>query len=85
MSGIVKKNGKKSKGRQEKTEQRIKTMDQIRLFKKASMRAGTKRVILSSIVPARTWRGHALALPSNDRYNIRAQIVSTAGIKEPRR
>ena len=45
---------KKRKRRQKRTELTVKTMDQVREFKKAYMRAGAKMVTMSSVVPART-------------------------------
>ena len=40
------------------------------------MKAGTKLVSMSTIVPARTWSSHELALPRSVRYNIWAHIAS---------
>ena len=56
-------------------------MDQISELKKAYMRAGTKLVTMSRVVPARPWSSHDLALQHSETYNIRAQIARTAGIE----
>ena len=83
---VWEKKRKHRKGGQKKTKQRIRTMCQISEFKNAYMRVGTKLVTMSSVVQARTWRCHALALPECQRYkNIGRKWPAQQGRINPRR
>ena len=53
-------------------------MEQIRDFKEACPSAGTKSVTMTSVVPARTWRFHAMALAPSERNKIQSQVVKAA-------
>ena len=48
-------------------------MEQIKELSSKYMR-GPKLVTMSSVVPARTCGGHALALPPHERHKLLAQL-----------
>ena len=56
---------------------------EYRGFQKTHLSAGTKLVSMTSVVLARTWRTHAVALAANEKYNIRSKIATAAGKRKP--
>ena len=45
------------------------------------MKVGVKKLLRAGVVPARTWRVHAVGMAPTERFKLRRQMAAAAGKK----
>ena len=46
------------------------------------MKVGVEKLLRAGMMPARTWRAHAVGMSSSERLKLRRQMAAAAGKKE---
>ena len=52
-----------------------------KVFQKNCMKVGVNRLLRAGMVPARTWRVHAVGVAPTERFKLRRQMAAAAGKK----
>ena len=50
-------------------------------FQKNYMKVGVKKLLRAGMMPARTWRAHAVGMSRTERFKLRTQMAAAAGKK----
>ena len=75
----VKKLGAKEKARRKKCKVRFSLIKKNKAFQKNCMKVGVKKLLRAGMVPARTWRVHAVGMAPTERLKLRRQMAAAAG------
>ena len=51
-------------------------------FQKNCMKVGVKKLLRAVMVPARTWRAHAVGMSPTERFKLKRQMAVAAGKKD---
>ena len=78
----VKKLGAKEQARRKKCKLTFSIIKKNKAFQKSYMKVGVKKLLRAGMVPARTWRVHAVEIAPTERLKWRRQMAAAAaGIK----
>ena len=77
----IKKLGAKEEARRKKCKMRFSIFKRKKAFQKNYMKVGVKKLLRAGMVPARTWRVHAVEIAPTERLNLRRQMTAAAGKK----
>ena len=77
----VKRLGAKEKARRKKCKVRFSLIKKNKALQKNNMKVVVKKLLRAGIVPARTWRVHAVGLVPTERLKLRRQMAAAAGKK----
>ena len=77
----VKSLGAKEKARRKKCKVRFSLITKNRAFQKNYMKVGVKKLLRAGMMPARTWRVHAVGMAPTERFKLRRQMAAAAGKK----
>ena len=75
----VKSLGVKEKARRKKCKVRFSLIKKNKVFQKNYMKVGVKKLSRAGMVPARTWRVHAVEMAPTERLKLRRQMAAAAG------
>ena len=73
--------GVKEKARRKKCNVRFSLIKKNGSFQKNYMRVGVKKLLRAGMMPARTWRAHAVGMSPTERFRLRRQMAAAAGKK----
>ena len=77
----VKRLGAKEEARRNKCKVRFSLPKKIKALVKSYMKVGVKKLLRAGVMPARTWRVHAVGMSPTERENLRRQMAAAAGKK----
>ena len=77
----VKRLGAKGKARRKKCKVRFSLMKKNKAFQNSYMKVGVKKLLRAGMMPARTWRVHAVEMAPTERLQLRRQMAAAAGKK----
>ena len=80
---IVKSLGAKEKARRKKCNVRFSLMKKNKAFHKHYVKVVVKKLLRAGMIPARTWRAHAVEMSPTERFNLRRQMAAAAGKVRP--
>ena len=80
----VKKLGAKEEARRRKCKVRFSIIKKNKAFQKNYMKVGVKKLLRAGMVPARTWRVHAVGIAPTERLKIEETGGSISGQKRAR-
>ena len=72
----------KEKARRRKCMVRFSLVKKNRAFQKNYMKVVVKKLLRTGMVPARTWRVHAVEMAPTERLKLRRHVTAAAGKKE---
>ena len=72
----------KEKARRKKCKVRFSIIKKNKAFQKNYTKVGVKKLLRVGMLPARTWRAHAVGMSPTERKNLRRQMAAAAGKKE---
>ena len=78
----VKRLGAKEKARRKKCKVRLSLTKKNKVFQKSYMKVGVGKLLRAVLVPARTWRAHAVGFGPNRKIEIEEADGSSSGPKE---
>ena len=76
-----KKLGVQEQARRKKCKLRFSIIKKNKAFPKSYMKVGFKKLLRAGMVPARTWRVHAVGTAPTERLKLRRQMAAAAGKK----
>ena len=77
----VNKLGAKEKARRKKCNVRVSIIKKNEAFPKNYMKVCVKKLLRAGMMPARTWRAHAVGMSPTERFQLRRQMAAAAGKK----
>ena len=77
----VKKLGAKEKARRRKCKVRFSIIKKNKAFQKNCLKVGDKKLQRAGMMPAMTWRAHAVGMSPTERLKLRRQMAAAAGKK----
>ena len=77
----IKKFGGKEKARRRKCKVGFSIINKNKAFQKNCMKVGVKKLLRADMMPARTWRAHAVGMAPTERFKLRRQMAAAAGKK----
>ena len=77
----VKSLGAKEKARRKKCHVRFSIIKKNKALQKNYMKVGVKKLLRAGMVPARTWRVHAVGMSPTERVKLRRQMAAAADKK----
>ena len=75
----VKRLGAKEEARRKKRKVRFSLKKKNKAFQKSYMKVGVKKLLRTGMMPARTWRVHAVEMSSTQKLKLRRQMAAAAG------
>ena len=70
--------GAKEKVRRRKCKVRFSIIKENKAFQKNYMKVGVKKLLRAAMMPARTWRVHAVGMSPTERLKLRRQMAAAA-------
>ena len=77
----VKNLGAKDKARRKKCKKTLSLVKKHKAFQKSYMNVEVKMLLRAGVMPARTWRVHAVGMAPTERLKLRRQMATAAGKK----
>ena len=74
--------GAKDKARRKKCKVRFSHTKKNKAFQTSYMKVEVKKLLRAGMMPARTWRAHAVGLSPTERLKLRRQMAAAAGKKK---
>ena len=75
----IKKLEAKENGRRRKCKVRFSIIKKNKAFQKNYMIVGAKKLLRAGMLPARTWRAHAVGMSPTERFKLGRQMAAAAG------
>ena len=69
----------KEKARRKTCKVRFSLIKKNKAFQKNYMKVGAKKLLRAGMMPARTWRVHAVGMAPTERLKLRRQMAAAAG------